>query len=257
MFIDETWAKTNMAPIRGWSRKGERLLAHVSSIKINRPRCCRMIGWRPSLHSVRALASSGLSCSNARRVIFEAEAAADQELRKGRRVRFHTFRICQHFRQLWHGNVMACRDSSMDEVPVGRKFAMPEAAKRLRINPAGFAPAPLQIDGKRYRCIEVRGCLMTGMPGITSAHLDDVDDPAPNVSGYAGERWPRPNRGVFTMTIVAMGLDLAKSAFQAHDVDESGAAVLVKKLHRKQMLPFFSKLPPCRIGVEACGTAHY
>ena len=29
MFIDETWAKTNMAPIRGWSRKGERLLAHV------------------------------------------------------------------------------------------------------------------------------------------------------------------------------------------------------------------------------------
>ena len=29
MFIDETWAKTNMAPIRGWSRKGERLVAHV------------------------------------------------------------------------------------------------------------------------------------------------------------------------------------------------------------------------------------
>ena len=22
------------------------------------------------------------------------------------------------------------------------------------------------------------------------------------------------------------------------------------------MLPFFSKLPPCLIGVEACGTAH-
>ena len=29
MFIDETWAKTNMAPIRGWCRKGERLVAHV------------------------------------------------------------------------------------------------------------------------------------------------------------------------------------------------------------------------------------
>lgn len=29
MFIDETWAKTNMAPIRGWSRRGERLTAHV------------------------------------------------------------------------------------------------------------------------------------------------------------------------------------------------------------------------------------
>jgi hypothetical protein len=29
VFIDATWAKTNMAPIRGWGRKGERLVAHV------------------------------------------------------------------------------------------------------------------------------------------------------------------------------------------------------------------------------------
>ncbi len=54
------------------------------------------------------------------------------------------------------------------------------------------------------------------------------------------------------MTITAIGLDLAKSVFQAHGIDESGAAMLVKRLHRKQMLPFFSKLPPCLIGVEAC-----
>jgi transposase len=59
------------------------------------------------------------------------------------------------------------------------------------------------------------------------------------------------------MTITTIGLDLAKSVFQAHGIDESGATVLVKKLHRKQMLPFFSKLPSCLIGVEACGTAHY
>lgn len=59
------------------------------------------------------------------------------------------------------------------------------------------------------------------------------------------------------MTIVTIGLDLAKSVFQAHGVDEDGNAVLIKKLHRKQMLPFFSKLPPCLIGVEACGTAHH
>lgn len=59
------------------------------------------------------------------------------------------------------------------------------------------------------------------------------------------------------MTITTIGLDLAKSVFQAHGIDESGATALVKKLHRKQMLPFFSKLPPCLIGVEACGTAHY
>lgn len=59
------------------------------------------------------------------------------------------------------------------------------------------------------------------------------------------------------MTITTIGLDLAKSVFQAHGVDGNGATVLMKRLHRKQMLPFFSKLSPCLIGVEACGTAHY
>ena len=53
------------------------------------------------------------------------------------------------------------------------------------------------------------------------------------------------------MTIRTIGLDLAKSVFQAHGVDETGATLLTKRLHRKQMLPFFSKLPPCLIGMEA------
>jgi len=59
------------------------------------------------------------------------------------------------------------------------------------------------------------------------------------------------------MIISTLGLDLAKSVFQAHGVDADGKTVLVKKLHRKQMLPFFSKLPPCLIGIEACGSAHH
>lgn len=59
------------------------------------------------------------------------------------------------------------------------------------------------------------------------------------------------------MKITTIGLDLAKSVFQAHGMDETGETVLVKKLHRKQMLPFFSKLAPCLIGVEACATAHH
>lgn len=29
LFIDETWMKTNMAPLRGWGRKGRRLNAYV------------------------------------------------------------------------------------------------------------------------------------------------------------------------------------------------------------------------------------
>lgn len=59
------------------------------------------------------------------------------------------------------------------------------------------------------------------------------------------------------MTITIIGLDLAKSVFQAHGIDETGRTALEKRLHRKQMIPFFSKLSPCLIGVEACGTAHY
>lgn len=29
VFIDETWVKTNMAPLRGWSRRGQRLPGHA------------------------------------------------------------------------------------------------------------------------------------------------------------------------------------------------------------------------------------
>ena len=59
------------------------------------------------------------------------------------------------------------------------------------------------------------------------------------------------------MNVTTIGLDQAKSVFQAHGVDEAGRTVLVKKLHRKQMLPFVSTLRPCLIGIEACATAHH
>ena len=29
VFIDETWVKTNMAPLRGWGLRGQRLVAHA------------------------------------------------------------------------------------------------------------------------------------------------------------------------------------------------------------------------------------
>jgi len=57
--------------------------------------------------------------------------------------------------------------------------------------------------------------------------------------------------------ISVIGLDLAKNVFQLHAVDEGGAVVLRKQLSRAQMPRFFAKLPPCLIGMEACGGAHY
>src|ERR671916_1276954 len=56
---------------------------------------------------------------------------------------------------------------------------------------------------------------------------------------------------------VTIGLDIAKSVFQVHGVDESGAVVVRRQVRRAQLLPFFAKLPPCLIGIEACATAHH
>jgi transposase len=57
--------------------------------------------------------------------------------------------------------------------------------------------------------------------------------------------------------ITTIGVDLAKHVFQVHGVDAEGATVLRKQLRRGQVLAFFSKLPPCIVGLEACATAHY
>ncbi len=59
------------------------------------------------------------------------------------------------------------------------------------------------------------------------------------------------------MTIIRIGLDSAKHVFQVHGVDENEQAVLRRQLRRSEMAKFFSKLPPTRIGLEACGASHY
>lgn len=57
--------------------------------------------------------------------------------------------------------------------------------------------------------------------------------------------------------IKTVGLDLAKNVFQVHGVDERGVAILRKQLKRDQVAPFFARLQPCLIGIEACGGAHF
>ena len=58
------------------------------------------------------------------------------------------------------------------------------------------------------------------------------------------------------MKITTIGIDLAKNVFQIHGADARGKAVLKKALKREQMAAFFTNLPPCLIGREACGSAH-
>ncbi len=59
------------------------------------------------------------------------------------------------------------------------------------------------------------------------------------------------------MEVTTVGLDIAKNIFQVHAVDGGGRVVVRRALKRAQMIPFFSKLSPCLIGVEACGTSHF
>jgi transposase len=59
------------------------------------------------------------------------------------------------------------------------------------------------------------------------------------------------------MDITTIGLDLAKNVFQVHAINRAGEVVIRRALRRAQMLPFFSKLAPCLVGMEACGTSHH
>src|SRR5437868_12007372 len=57
--------------------------------------------------------------------------------------------------------------------------------------------------------------------------------------------------------ISIVGLDLAKNVFQVHGVDASGGVVLRRQFRRGAVEKFFAQLPPCTVGVEACGSAHH
>jgi transposase len=58
-------------------------------------------------------------------------------------------------------------------------------------------------------------------------------------------------------TISVLGIDIAKLVFHVVGMDDSGHVVLRKRIARSELLTFIANLPPLRIGMEACGSAHY
>jgi transposase len=50
---------------------------------------------------------------------------------------------------------------------------------------------------------------------------------------------------------------MAKNIFQVHGVRENGEVAFNQALRRAQLFAFFEKLPPCLVGMEACGSSHY
>lgn len=59
--------------------------------------------------------------------------------------------------------------------------------------------------------------------------------------------------------VVTVGLDLAKNVFQyiAIAIAVDGEVLILRKLRRAEVIRFFSELPPCLIGMEACASAHH
>jgi len=59
------------------------------------------------------------------------------------------------------------------------------------------------------------------------------------------------------MTMIRVGVDTSKHVFQIHGVDENEQPVLRRQIRRSEVVKFFAKLAPTRIGIEACGASHY
>jgi transposase len=58
-------------------------------------------------------------------------------------------------------------------------------------------------------------------------------------------------------TMHTIGLDIAKNSFSVHGFDAEGKTVLTKELKRGQVLAWFGSMPSCRVGLEACASAHH
>jgi transposase len=59
------------------------------------------------------------------------------------------------------------------------------------------------------------------------------------------------------MSIMRIGLDLAKNVFEIYGIDTLEKPVLKKTIKRTELLTFFCQLEPCEVGMESCGGAHY
>jgi len=84
---------------------------------------------------------------------------------------------------------------------------------------------------------------------------------APPLNGIKVPQWSvvhtTQQKGATEMKITTIGIDLAKTVFQVHGVDENGKKVVGKALRRNQVLSYFAQRESCLIGMEACGSAHY
>lgn len=59
------------------------------------------------------------------------------------------------------------------------------------------------------------------------------------------------------MKITTIGLDIAKNVLHVVCCNSQGKIVRKRQLRRTQVLSYFANIPPCLVGIEACGSSHY
>ena len=65
------------------------------------------------------------------------------------------------------------------------------------------------------------------------------------------------NERAAQMKFKRIAIDTSKHVFTLHGVDEHDKPLLRRELKRNQMVPFFSKLAPTEVVLEACGGSHH
>ena len=56
---------------------------------------------------------------------------------------------------------------------------------------------------------------------------------------------------------IRTAIDLGKNYFQVHALESEGGRSISRKVKRSKLHEVFSQIEPCRVGMEACGSAHY
>ena len=58
-------------------------------------------------------------------------------------------------------------------------------------------------------------------------------------------------------TITTIGVGLAKNSFSIYGANAKGKCVLQRTLTRSGVIRFFTNLPECLVGLEACASSKY
>src|SRR5215211_4350607 len=56
---------------------------------------------------------------------------------------------------------------------------------------------------------------------------------------------------------IRTAVDLGKNYFQFHGLASEDGVLVSRKLKRSKVLEFYAQIEPCRVGMEACGSAHH